>query len=99
MKGNQTPMSAITPLDVIHLQSIPIECRVCQRPWSYSPEGPSFGVPMYEDEILPDDDPGEWGGMPTCPRCYFVVRGLLADLAANGQTRRLSISEVRRVCL
>lgn len=29
-----------------------------------------YGLPMYEDEILPADWPGEWGGFAACKRCY-----------------------------
>jgi hypothetical protein len=70
-------------IGVVYLNSFDIECAICDRPWSYSPAGPSFGVPMYEDEILQDDDPGEWGGQPVCPRCYFVVRYLLTQHAGR----------------
>lgn len=80
-------------VSVIHLQGFDIDCCICDREWSYSPAGPSFGLPIYESEIVPDDHKGPWGGVPVCPRCYFIVRGLQSEfpgrLIATHQVRRL----------
>ena len=63
-------------INVINMQGYDIDCAVCGDGWSYSPRAPHYGIPIYEDEILPDDDPGERAGQTVCPRCYFVVRGM-----------------------
>lgn len=63
----------------IELTLFSIECAICEREWSYSFRETKFGIPVYEDEILPDDDPGEWGGVSVCPLCYYLVRGLQSE--------------------
>lgn len=84
-------MSEVT---VIHLNAFEIECIVCGCPWSYSPAGPSMGLPIYEGDILRDDDPGEWGGAPVCPRCYFVAQGMLQETTPG---QRIALRSVRDV--
>jgi len=63
----------------IDLSSYSIECAVCEREWVYALSELKYGIPVYEGEILPDDDPGEWGGVPVCPHCYYLVRGLQSE--------------------
>ena len=61
------------PVTVIRFQSDG-ECTICGRPivgrWG------SYGVPMYEENVLPNDWPGEWGDFPACERCYEVQQSL-----------------------
>lgn len=33
---------------------------------------PCYGVPVYEDLILPNDFEGEWGGFDACARCFWL---------------------------
>ncbi len=40
-------------------------CRVCG-----SPCDATHGVPMYEDRVLANDDPGPWVGQPACLECF-----------------------------
>ncbi len=80
-------------VQVIYLQSFDIECRVCDRPWSYSPGGRSFAIPIYEGDIVPDGYTGEWGGAPVCPRCYWITRGMQWEFPE----RHIPISAVRRI--
>ena len=56
-------------------------CVICDGPPS-----PLHGVPVYEDLILPNDWPGEWGGMPACLKC-FAIQALI--------TEPLTVSEFR----
>ena len=81
-------------INVIDLQGYDIDCAVCGQGWSYSPRAPHYGIPVYEDEILPDDDTGEWGGQPVCPRCYFIVRGMQDTIKG-----RLLIDTVKQVAI
>jgi hypothetical protein len=46
------------------------------------------GLPVYEDEILPNDWEGEWGGVPSCPRCYDL-QALLTEPMSLAKFRRL----------
>lgn len=80
---------------VIYLNNFEIECAVCSQTHIYDPASPSFGVPMYESEILSDADLGEWGGQPVCPRCYFIVRGIQSETPYNA--KRLPVSLVRKL--
>jgi hypothetical protein len=66
-------MSAIT---VIELSAYPVTCTICDVEFTQSPSGPSYGVARYEDEVVPDNYEGEWGGSPVCPTCYWVERGM-----------------------
>jgi len=58
---------------VIDLNPHCVECRVCGEA-VYLGEG--FGIPMYEDDVLPNDWPGEWGGFPACQRCFLAQQGI-----------------------
>lgn len=55
---------------VINLWEITCECTICNKETS-----DKFGIPIYEDEIMPDDYQGEWCGSPVCRRCFYVTRG------------------------
>jgi hypothetical protein len=57
-------------ITVISLWEPWAECCVCERVC-----GLEFGLAMYEDEIVPDDYTGEWGGRPCCALCYEINRG------------------------
>jgi hypothetical protein len=59
---------------VIDLNPHDVECHLCDRPCHYRQ-----GVPIYEGAIVPDDHQGEWGGVPVCLRCYYLVRGLQSE--------------------
>lgn len=60
-------------ITVIHLRPHEAECYVCGADIYLNPEGGGFGIPIYEDEVLQDEDPGEWGGVPVCRRCYDLT--------------------------
>ena len=51
---------------VIELWPHESECWLCGRDLV----GAQHGVPFYEDLLLPNDWPGEWGGFDACRRCY-----------------------------
>ncbi len=76
-------MSERAPITVIDLWPHEFECHVCGADGCAPSSGPSYGIPIYEGEILPDDDPGEWGGVPVCPRCYFMVVGYQSQHAGR----------------
>ena len=40
-----------------------MSCHICEAPDAF------LGVPMYENLVLPNSHPGEWGGFPACRRC------------------------------
>lgn len=67
-----SPQEAIT---VIDLHPGEAECYVCEGDVLIRPSGPNFGIPIYEDAIVPDDYHGEWGGVTVCRRCFYMVRG------------------------
>lgn len=62
------------------------ECIVC------GDDSGRCGIPVYEDLVLPNWWPGEWGGAPACYRCQ-EFQGRLAwpiDLATlQGLVARL----------
>lgn len=60
---------------VIDLNPRDFECHICGREDSYGSTG-GFGIPIYEDAIVPDDYEGEWGGVPVCARCFYLTRGV-----------------------
>lgn len=59
---------------VIHLNPPECDCCICGERCIVAQ-----GVPIYEDEIVPDDYQGEWGGQSVCRRCYYVVRGIQSE--------------------
>ena len=61
-------------ITVINLTPIGIECYVCD-----GEDASGFGIPIYEDLIVPDDYAGEWGGVPVCRRCFYLVRGVQSE--------------------
>jgi hypothetical protein len=83
-----TTYSENAALAVIDLFPTEDECRICG-----SPVISHHGIPMYEDEIVPDDYSGPWAGFSVCPHCYFLVRGL--QEAFPGQP--LPVHVVRRL--
>jgi hypothetical protein len=56
---------------VIDLWPHSCDCTICG-----SETSDHFGIARYEDEIVPDDYTGEWGGSPVCERCFYLIRGL-----------------------
>lgn len=49
----------------IRLYEPMVECRLCGA------EAPhSWGVPMYEGNLLSNDFQGEWFGAPACKQCF-----------------------------
>lgn len=80
-------MSAIT---VINLTPAGIDCHVCG-----AEDAAGFGIPIYEDAIVPDDYEGEWGGVPVCRRCFYIVRGIQEQHAGKA----IRIGSVRALVL
>lgn len=66
-----TKSDAISVIELHHAEE---NCYICNRVARLG-----YGVPVYESEILPDDDKGEWGGQHVCAACYLLVRGILAE--------------------
>lgn len=64
--------------DVLEIELNPYEdeCKVCEKPVSYSRSGPACGIPVYEDRVLSDDDEGEWAGFTVCTLCYHVAESM-----------------------
>lgn len=54
-------------VETILMQSVPADCWACGSPEA---TGSNMGIPVYEDFVLPNDWPGEWGGVPACPKCF-----------------------------
>ena len=50
---------------VINLNARENRCRVCGSPCDQTQ-----GVPMWEDRVLANDDPGPWAGQPACQDCF-----------------------------
>ncbi len=63
---------------MINLSRAEADCRLCGKR-GFLDSMP--GLPMYEDEVLPDDYEGEWAGMPVCPGCYAKHRPTDAESA------------------
>jgi hypothetical protein len=61
-------------VSVIYLHPPEADCWICEERCLCQQ-----GVPRYEDQIVPDEYEGEWGGAATCLRCFYVVRGLQAE--------------------
>lgn len=80
-------MADVTPIIVIDLWPAEAECFVCEKV-----TGLRFGVPRYEDLIVPDNYVGEWGGAAVCHLCYRVVRSMQAEQPG----RLLPVDEVRK---
>jgi hypothetical protein len=55
---------------VIELWAVVCDCILCGAETS-----DRFGIAIYEDEIVPDDYTGEWGGAPVCEPCFYLSRG------------------------
>lgn len=64
---------------VIRMQSLPCECWVCGD----DATGLSFGIPVYEDWILPNDWVGEWGGVPACRECFEKQNQLIHTMTVQ----------------
>lgn len=76
------------PILVIRMWPRDTECRLCGVPLVE----PRYGVPMYEDLVLPNDTShihfgdyirgwdGEWGGFDACERCYEAQGRLIAPM-------------------
>jgi len=80
-------------ITVIDLNIIPVQCTICDLEWEEAMSAPSFGIARYEDEVVPDDYQGEWGGSPVCRRCYWIERGLRAETPE----RFIPFSEIREI--
>lgn len=52
-------------IKIIELYPHEVYCHLCGA-FCYVVE--TYGLPIYEDEIVPDDYEGEWGGVPACKR-------------------------------
>lgn len=78
-------------MNVIHLHPHEQECHLCQATIYTTPEGGGQGIPIYEDRILADDEPGDWGGVPCCRPCFALVR----ELQDQGKKQGVTTTEVR----
>jgi hypothetical protein len=52
---------------IVNLNEHYVECFVCGELTL-----PKYGIPTYEDTILPNDWPGEWFGQTVCERCFIA---------------------------
>lgn len=73
---------------VIELWPHEAECCVCGETIFCFTCGPNYGLAMYEDEILPADWPGEWGGFPACHSCFIAFNDIKAPLTIR-EARRM----------
>lgn len=81
------------PVTVVDLSFIPMQCVICEAEWDEPRSAKSYGVARYEDEVVPDDYKGEWGGAPVCVTCFHVERGL----HASSPSRFIPFSEIRAI--
>ena len=81
-------MEVSNPVLVINLWPFVTNCGICD----VDTVG-EFSVPIYEDEIMPDDYDGEWGGMPVCPKCFYLTRGL----QEQNPGKKITFSQVRHL--
>ena len=78
--------AGVDVIRIINLWEPTGDCFVCEE------ECPlAYAVAVYEDEILPDDYPGEWFGAPVCGRCYNIV----IETQARCPGQILSLGDVR----
>jgi hypothetical protein len=67
----------------IHLDHPETTCWVCGEDSTLD----NCGIPVYEDFVLPNDWQGEWGGVPSCRRC-FEKQGKLSKPMLASDLRR-----------
>lgn len=63
-------------ITVTDLNIIPLQCVICEEEWEQPRSAPSYGVARYEDEVVPDNWKGDWGGSPVCGSCFRAERKL-----------------------
>lgn len=63
---------------VIDLNYRATECYICGE--STSPE---YGIPMYEDVVLPNDWTEEWFGQPACSLCFEAQNKLTKPVISS----------------
>lgn len=51
------------------------------------------GLAMYEDLIVPEDWPGEWGGFTACRQCYGRFTGIKVPLSVHEARKMLPQAE------
>jgi len=73
---------------VIDMSEHTYECTICDIETTSG-----FGIPIYEDEIVPDDYKGEWAGLPVCPGCFYVVRGWQHEHPGE----KITTGEIRKI--
>lgn len=67
----------------INMQPRDRQCVVCGNPAT-----PGYGVPMFEDRLVPNNWKGAWGGFPACRDCYEDhQRGAIRTLPAPQQEK------------
>jgi hypothetical protein len=69
---------------VINLQPREYVCHCCGIDFL---DG-GFGVPGYEDLILPNDWTGEWAGFPACEDCFRIQETITEPVALHEWPRR-----------
>ena len=63
------------PVTVINISEPSDFCCVCgEETWM------DQGLPCYEDEIVPPDWQGEWGGFTACEECHFLFSDIKKPL-------------------
>lgn len=77
-------MSEIT---IIELWPQEDECCVCGALVICYSCGPNYGLAMYEDEIVPADWPGEWGGFTACQSCFVLFNDIKEPLPVSRARR------------
>ena len=66
-------------ITIISLSAYVFDCTICDRHVELPQHAKTFGVARYEDEVVPDNYTGDWGGASVCERCYWIERGLHAQ--------------------
>jgi hypothetical protein len=64
-------------VEIIRMQALPADCWVCGG----DATGMHHGIPVYEDQILPNDWPGDWAGVPACEGCFEKQNRLTEPVA------------------
>lgn len=60
---------------LIQMRDFSTECWVCGEACTHD-----YGIPVWEDLVLPNDHRGEWGGVSACRECYDQQQKLLQPM-------------------
>lgn len=84
---NLFQISPSQPILLIELWPAWTNCVVCNEECLHKQ-----GLAIWEDQVVPDDYQGEWGGAPACRECYELA----ADLQEESPGQFIPFSAIRR---